>query len=656
MIINILLLITTFNKFVLNVIIIIFSIIATSFFDSDKLYLKLIKGLLMGLFAAFLMLNPIRLPNGVYFDGKTVLFTILGLFSGVIPTITALAVAIPLRFAIEEVGNYWVSILTMLNSGLLSMLVSLCINKLNHNKEKKICYVLNIFLINLLNIFIFLRFNTTNTTFMDLFLPMLIVFPILTILTTYFYMYNVNYNQIIKDNIFHKKILTNALDIDQNHGYITVDKEYKYLLFNNVHKEYIEDMFNREINIGDNYLKTYKKYEVDKVIKENIDKTFKGVIFEDTITFDNKTIEQKYTPIYGKNDVIAVNILSRDITRDLYLENQLIELSYTDTLTGFRNRRSYNRFLINYNDNDFSVIYVDINGLKFMNDAFGHSEGDKLILLVANEIERKTNKYDSSIYRFGGDEFIILLKNLDYNKTHLLANEIKDNLSKKTLNEIRVSVSIGVSTKIDPNEPIKDIIKRAEKQMYDNKIIYSKRDPFRNIENLMVILKRRDKKLEEHIDNVVRRSLEIGKRLNFDNYNLSLLVSLAKLHDIGKIIIDEKTFINTSLSKEEISQLKTHVDTGYRLLSRVPKYFEIAFDLLCQYENYDGTGYSNGIRGENIPIKSRILRVVTYYDFLTLYLEKGHDEAINFIISEKGKRFDPNIVDLFIDVLKEERK
>lgn len=106
-----------FNNFIINIIVVSFTILITTFFNKGNKFFKFIKGIITGLLIGLLMLNPISLKDGTYYDGKVVLITILGLFSGLISTITSILVAIPLRLIISETGNPLVSIFTMLSSG-----------------------------------------------------------------------------------------------------------------------------------------------------------------------------------------------------------------------------------------------------------------------------------------------------------------------------------------------------------------------------------------------------------------------------------------------------------------------------------------------------------------------------------------------------------
>lgn len=518
-------------------------------------------------------------------------------------------------------------------------------------KNKIILYIVIIYFINVINIIIYLFIADHGPTIKNLTIPFLVVFPVVILIFTLLYLFNIDYNQLIKKNKLHKKILKSAVDTNISYGYITLNNKYEYILFNKTHEKYVNETFNKAIKIGDNYLSTYKDIGLKESIKINIDNAFLGLSSEKTFNLKNYVVRQRYNPIFDKTKVIAVNIVSKDLTKEYLFEKEMKELTYIDTLTGLSNRNLFEKNIIEYNDKNISAIYIDIDGLKFMNDAFGHDEGDNLILTVANEIKNVVSKKDS-IFRLGGDEFIILLKNKNYNETRLIANKIQNNLDGKKINDLDVSVSIGFSIG-NENERVKDTIIKAEKKMYDNKIIFNKRHPHRNIDNIMAILKRKDKLLDKHIEDVVLLTNKVGKLLNLDDYNLEMLKSLSKLHDIGKISFDSNLLhkdIN-NLTEDEVNTYRSHIDTGYRILSRMPKYFDIAFDLLCQYENYDGTGYPKGIRGKNIPIKARILRVCNYYDYLIKYQKLSKDKTLNILKDERGKALDPKIVDSLIKVI-----
>ena len=162
-----------------------------------------------------------------------------------------------------------------------------------------------------------------------------------------------------------------------------------------------------------------------------------------------------------------------------------------------------------------------------------------------------------------------------------------------------------------------------------------------------------------HSENVAQYSSKIGMRLNFPDEEMSTLTISAILHDIGKIaipesILDKKGF----LTDEEQEIIQRHPQAGAQIIKGIPMYEKILSGILCHHEYWDGTGYPSHLRGEAIPINGRIIAIADVYEAITenrpYHKALGKEEAIAFLKDQKGKLFDPNIVDVFISILKEE--
>jgi len=131
------------------------------------------------------------------------------------------------------------------------------------------------------------------------------------------------------------------------------------------------------------------------------------------------------------------------------------------------------------------------------------------------------------------------------------------------------------------------------------------------------------------------------------------------LHDIGKVAISkdilEKPFI---LEEKERQFIQRHTEVGYQILNSVNEYSHIASYVLSHHERWDGKGYPKGLKGENIPLEARILSVAEAYDALTnertYRKKKSHEEALEVLSKNAGTQFDPHIVSVFKDAIREE--
>ena len=191
--------------------------------------------------------------------------------------------------------------------------------------------------------------------------------------------------------------------------------------------------------------------------------------------------------------------------------------------------------------------------------------------------------------------------------------------------------------------------------MYNNKIyeLYSNRS--KTIQTILNTLHLINPREESHSRRVSELCLELGKAFNLHEDQLQLLKTTAILHDIGKIAIDEKILNKMNeLSVSEWEQIKRHPEIGYRILATSAEYSEFAEDILYHHERYDGTGYPKGLQGNEIPWRSRIIAVCDAYDAMTSMrpyrISKTHEEAIEEIKKGRGIQFDPEIVDVFVNI------
>jgi len=347
---------------------------------------------------------------------------------------------------------------------------------------------------------------------------------------------------------------------------------------------------------------------------------------------------------------------AQDITEYKRIQNELLHLSYHDHLTGLFNRRYFEECLTNIDKSEnlpLSVIMCDVNGLKIVNDSFGHDSGD-LFLKKASEVISKVCRERDIVARIGGDEFAILLPNTSAEETVQIANQIKTLASRELVSNIELSISYGYETKNNHKQIINEIISSAENHMYRHKL--SERSSIRSktIDLIMNALFEKSKREAMHSYRVGEICQEIARQLNFNQDTINQMRIAGLIHDIGKIGIDEKILNkNAGLDVEEREEVQRHPEIGWRLLSSTNEFSNLSLFILNHHEKWDGKGYPNGLVGEQIPIESRIISVADAYDAMTS--ERSYrkplskDEAIKELISCSGTHFDPYIIDIFIN-------
>ncbi len=338
----------------------------------------------------------------------------------------------------------------------------------------------------------------------------------------------------------------------------------------------------------------------------------------------------------------------------------ILFLSYSDKLTGLKNR-AYMEDLFEELDHDktshYFIIMGDLNGLKLINDTLGHKEGDRLLCMVSNILQEAC--YSGGIIsRWGGDEFIILVKDKDKDYISNLISKIREYFEDTSDFHFKISMALGYAEKNAENINIADVMNLAEKRMYRNKLMEDKSSRGATISSLSRTLHEKHSETEEHTLRIRNLSLQLGKRLKLTQDKLDELELLALLHDIGKIGIPDHILLKPSkLTDEEWHIMKTHTEIGYRIAQSTPELSHIASGILAHHEKFDGTGYPNGLKGEQIPISSRIINIVDSFDVMThqrVYKQAfSTDYATKEIIKCSGTQFDPLIASEFLNLLAE---
>jgi diguanylate cyclase (GGDEF)-like protein len=323
--------------------------------------------------------------------------------------------------------------------------------------------------------------------------------------------------------------------------------------------------------------------------------------------------------------------------RDAVLARLEVE-ARTDNLTGLGNHRAFHHDLSlevqrrSQTGSVFSLMAIDLDGLKQINDSQGHQAGDIYIKRIC-ELARTAIGSNGTIYRTGGDEFSILLPGSRNWNALALANEL-DKRTRETLGRRAVSIGLTESTGTEARHLL---IHQADVALYEAKrtkltaLTYHPgltttsepqgKAPSHHQRTLAAALARavdaKDAGTRSHSETVAELAVAIGKSLRIDGEGLERLRLAGLLHDVGKIGVSDSILQKpAALRLEEEDEMKEHVAIGHGIMLSAEMPTEAVW-VLHHHERVDGTGYPHGLRTDQIPLESRIIAVADAFEAMT---------------------------------------
>lgn len=356
-----------------------------------------------------------------------------------------------------------------------------------------------------------------------------------------------------------------------------------------------------------------------------------------------------------ENEVIGI---TRNISTDKQYREQIEYLSYHDQLTGLYNRRFFEeelKRLDNKRNLPLGIVMADVNGLKLVNDSFGHLIGDQLLIKVA-EVLKKTCRADEIISRIGGDEFTILIPRIEENQIEALISRIQEAAAQEKIGSVELSVSFGWDIKENNQEDILEIFKKAENYMYQKKLFEGPSMRGKTIGAILTTLNEKNSREKRHSQRVSELCERFAVALGFSERGIEEMKTAGLLHDIGKIAINEELLNRAGpLSAEEMEEVRRHPEIGYRILRSVNDMVEMSEYVLCHHERWDGTGYPKGLKREEVPIQARILSIADAFDAITSERSyrrtKTDQEGAQELLKCAGTQFDPSLIPTFVKMI-----
>lgn len=369
----------------------------------------------------------------------------------------------------------------------------------------------------------------------------------------------------------------------------------------------------------------------------------------------------------------------------------LKDLANEDGLTGVYNHRFFYDALgeimkaCGKANMPVSMIFMDIDYFKSYNDVNGHQKGDEVLRIIGSMLKSSVRKEDI-VARYGGEEFAMILPNTSEKDATKLAEEIRSKIEKTYFQgeenqpDGKLTVSIGVSIYPDKAKNDIELVKSADDALYRAKFFDKNRveiytsildelkndiedehiDIITSIKTLISVINAKDKYTYGHVERVVIYCRLLADKLELNEKDKKNLIYGAYMHDIGKINVPKEVLNkNMPLNKEEWEVMKQHSLNGVEIIKPVESLSEIIPLILYHHEKYDGTGYPDNLKGNNIPYLVRMLTVADCFDAMTssrpYNKRKTYKEAIDELKRCSGTQFDTDIVNSFIEVIMESK-
>ncbi len=329
--------------------------------------------------------------------------------------------------------------------------------------------------------------------------------------------------------------------------------------------------------------------------------------------------------------------------------------SITDPLTQIYNRNhlsSLKEVLSSDASYPIGIIMTDLNGLKFVNDSFGHETGDHLLRQSIQILKKAINTEKDMLFRIGGDEILIFKEGTDLSDLNKTMKNIELECEKTNFMEIPVSFATGSYLIEDTSTAFEEALRIADDRMYLHKLLNKTSQGHQYIEALKSTLKEKSFETSEHDNRITSISRIIASYIELDKELIDALEFSSMFHDIGKIAVSESIINKPSkLNEKEWMQIKRHPEVGSRIINGVFPSPLVEQGVLAHHEKWDGSGYPSGLKEEEIPIIARVITIADAFDVMTVgrcYQDPiSVSEALIELRQCSGTQFDPSLIQAF---------
>lgn len=435
-------------------------------------------------------------------------------------------------------------------------------------------------------------------------------------------------------------------------------------------------------------------------------------------------VESREEHAFSPDDVLIMNTLADLLATALhnsFVFQRLQQQSITDGLTGVKTRRFFWEALssewkrASRSGRSFSVVLIDLDKFKEVNDTLGHLEGDLVLSRVGRLLEQKCRQ-SNVVARYGGDEFIILMPETGVEQAQALADRLRTWLAQDALlAEHHITASFGVASFPGHGFSAEDIVRVADAGMYVSKhaggncvsmseqfgegenvaaqrqqistyiegFLQREQSRSEDLEELVGTLRRMCGGAEDCNVQMLKESIEaltraaesrefhaaghgemvgryvelIGRALARPPDEIVEAVFAARVHDVGKLFVPERIVAKAGpLTDEEYEQMKLHASVGAEIVATIPGSVMLQKAVEHHHEAFDGSGYPSGLRGDEIPLWAQIVALADAFVNMTTERSfapaKTSEQAVAELEKMSGKRYDRMLVRVLVRELR----
>lgn len=371
--------------------------------------------------------------------------------------------------------------------------------------------------------------------------------------------------------------------------------------------------------------------------------------------FEWKNSDAADAKTYQCNFTCLQDEKGRNIGHLLIMKNLEVE---RDMLTQLYSKQSfYTRMqrIVEKHTYPITVVVCNTNGIGLVNDVFGWAKGNEMLRHAADLLRDNLPK-TAVLARLEDGDMAAGLAEVEQEYAIRLFENIREQYREGNDTGINTDLEYGIAIIRDDDKSVDEALKEASDSMHTKKLMNVTSQKSSLLDSLTQTLTESDYETEEHVERTKEMAVRLGKAINLSDTDLGRLALLAVLHDIGKIAIPHAILLKPGkLTDEEWEVMKTHTEKGYRIASASKELQPIAEYILHHHERWDGKGYPGGLKGEEIPLLSRIITVVDSHDVMVhdrpYHKAMKHEQAVAELLRCSGSQFDPQLVQVFLKVI-----